>query len=109
MKGASFMQGTVGVLINFREKLPVFNGLKLMQNSSGTKVEEPNILAMSDKIPWFTLLSVANQTSDATVSKESTPEKIVRAKEKESRKESKSRDFVKSANAFLNAMTSRWS
>ncbi|KAL0271684.1 UNVERIFIED_CONTAM: hypothetical protein PYX00_008698 [Menopon gallinae] len=108
-KSTQRLQGTVGVLINFREKLPVFNGLKLTQNASSTKVEEPNILAMSDKIPWFTLLAVANQTSDATVSKDSTPEKSVKVKEREGRKESKSRDFVKSANAFLNAMTSRWS
>lgn len=111
-KSAQKLQGTLGVLINFGEKLPVFNGLKLTQNTPSQKMEEPNLLAMSNNLPWFPLLPVSsggNRRSEANVLKESSPGKSSRIKERENKKESASSDFVRSAGAFFGAMTGGWS
>lgn len=116
-----YFQGTFGVLVNFSEKLPVFNGLKLSQASSNSMVEEPNLLAASTSVPWFPLLPVTNfgarkqdtasrfEGQDVYSAKYLSPEKSSpRGKEKENKKESVTSDFFKSAGAFFDAMTGGW-
>lgn len=75
-------------------------------------MEEPNLLAMSNNVPWFPLLSVSSgssRRSEANIVKESSPGKSSRIKERENKKESTSSDFVRSAGAFFGAMTGGWS
>ncbi|KAK6631496.1 hypothetical protein RUM44_006023 [Polyplax serrata] len=120
-KSTQKLQGTFGVLVNFSEKLPVFNGLKLSQASSNSMVEEPNLLAASTSVPWFPLLPVTNfgarkqdtasrfEGQDVYSAKYLSPEKSSpRGKEKENKKESVTSDFFKSAGAFFDAMTGGW-
>ncbi|EEB16243.1 conserved hypothetical protein [Pediculus humanus corporis] len=111
------LQGTFGILVNISEKLPVFNGLRLSQSSSGVKLEEPNLLAMSTTVPWFPLLPVAKrsnssrsdglQESPSYSFKELSADKqpMARHKDRENKKESVTSDFFKSAGAFFDAMT----
>ena len=105
-------------MVNISEKLPVFNGLRLSQSSSGVKLEEPNLLAMSTTVPWFPLLPVAKrsnssrsddglQESPSYSFKELSADKqpMARHKDRENKKESVTSDFFKSAGAFFDAMT----
>lgn len=106
------LQATFGILINYSEKLAVFNGLKLTASTTNSKVEEPNVLAMSSTIPWFPLLPISTggtRRTEVVGSKENIQGKTFRTRERESKKESTSSDFVRSAGAFFGAMTGGWS